>query len=283
MNDKIKIHPGTVQETLIIPLYARKKCSDQFPALYTDPMASEICSCLDYDFAPLDKKYENTLVRFGALEGAQRQKDMMWEIKDYLRDHPKAAIVCMGCGLDFDPRRCANENTTIYNLDFPDVIAAREELAPTDPREINIAADLTDLSWMDRVQVPEGAVFYAAGVFYYLKKEDVKRIALGIANRYPGARLLFDCVGQTGYRMMMKGVLKEHGMEDLGNWFYSEAPVQEFSAWSDRIRVSARGYMLGYYDMKVPGVRRIHRFLAKIGDGVMKMLIVRMDMQNLPV
>ncbi len=278
MNEKIHIQHGSVQETLIIPLYARKKCSDKFPALYSDPMASEISSRLDYDFSSLDKKYENALYQFGALEGAMRQMDMMWEISDYLKTHPRAAIVCMGCGLDFDPRRCGNENTTIYNLDFPDVIAARQELVPKDPREVNLAVDLTDLSWMDQVQAPEGAVFYAAGVFYYLKKEDVRKIALGVADRYPGARLLFDCVGQMGYKLMMKSVLREHGMEDLGNWFYSEAPVQEFSAWSDRIRVSVRGYMLGYYDMKAPGVRGIHRFLAKVADRVMKMLIVRMDM-----
>ena len=28
MDDKLQIQPGTAQETLIIPLYARKKCGD---------------------------------------------------------------------------------------------------------------------------------------------------------------------------------------------------------------------------------------------------------------
>jgi hypothetical protein len=35
--------------------------------------------------------------------------------------------------------------------------------------------------------------------------------------------------------------------------------------------------MLGYYDMKSPGIRFSHRLLAKIGDKIMKMAINRLD------
>ena len=279
-NGKIRVEHGSVQETLIIPLYARKKCSDKFPALYKDPMAAGICERIDYDFSVLDRQYESTAYEFGSMEGALRQMDMMYEIDDYLKVHPDAAIVCMGCGLDFDPRRCGGEKNPIFNLDFPDVIAAREELADRDARETNIATDLTDLAWMDKINADGGAVFYASGVFHYLKKEDVKKIALAIADRFPGSRLLFDTVGKLGYRLMMKAVLKNHGMKDFGDLFYTGDAVKDLSGWSNKIHVTARGYMLGYYDMKVPGVRGVHRFLAKLGDGLMKMQIVRMDMEE---
>ena len=126
---KILIEPGSVQETLIIPLYARKKCTDKFSQLYSDPVAAEICECIDYDFTELDRKYETTAYEFGAMEAALRQMDMMWEIEDYIAFHPEASIVCLGCGLDTDPRRCGSKGNRIYNIDFPDVIAAREELA----------------------------------------------------------------------------------------------------------------------------------------------------------
>lgn len=278
MSEKIKIEKNTVQETLIIPLFARKKCSDKFPELYQDPMAAKICGRIDYDFSDLNRQYDSVAYEFGAMEGALRQMDMMYEIRDYLTGHPDASIVCMGCGLDFDPRRCGGENNRIFNLDFPDVIAAREELAEKDGRETNIATDLTDLSWMDNIVADGGAVFYASGVFHYLKMEEVKRIALAIADRFPGSRLIFDTVGKLGYRLMMKAILKTHGMKDFGDLFYTENAVRDFSGWSENIRVTARGYMLGYYDMKVPGGRGIHRLLAKVGDGLMKMQIVRMDM-----
>ncbi len=29
-----------------------------------------------------------------------REKDMLWEIADYLKEHPNAAVVNLGCGLN---------------------------------------------------------------------------------------------------------------------------------------------------------------------------------------
>ena len=67
------IEKNTVQETLIIPLYGRKVCSDRFPELFKDPEAERICSMLDYDFAEKGKRMESGVGLFGALEVAQRQ------------------------------------------------------------------------------------------------------------------------------------------------------------------------------------------------------------------
>ena len=273
----IRIEKGTVQETLIIPLYARKKCTDKFPLLYDDPMASKICSMLDYDFSELDKLYEKTAYEFGAMEAALRQMDMMWEINDYIAAYPDASIVCMGCGLDFDARRCGSDRNHIFNIDFPDVIETREKLAQTGQRETNIAADLTDHSWMEKIDAQAGAVFFAAGVFHYLKREDLKALVVEMANRFPGCRLVFDTVGKFGHRMMMKAVLKKHGMKDFGELFNTGNAEKDLAGWSDKICVSSRKYMLGYYDMKVTGVRGIHRLLAGAGDRLMKMQIVRID------
>lgn len=280
VDDKLQIQPGTAQETLIIPLYARKKCGDKFPELYADPAATEICNRLDYDFSELNKKYDTTFYEFGALEGAMRQLDMMYEINDYLRNHPNASIVCLGYGLDLDSRRCGNQQNKIFNVDFPDVIAMREELAGTNPRETNIVSDLTDLSWMDQVDARNGAVFYAAGVFHYLKKENVKAIVLKMTELFPGCRLVFDTVGTLSYKLMMRVILKKHGMNNFGNLFYTNNSVKDLSSWSDKISVSSKGYMLGYYDMKLPSIKGIHRLLANIGDNIMHMQIVKIELLN---
>ena len=42
-----------------------------------------------------------------------------------------------------------------------------------------------------------------------------------------------------------------------------------------RAKVTSRGYMLGYNDLRDPSVSGFFRFLAKIGDGMMKMQIVK--------
>ena len=277
MGEKIRIEKGTVQETLIIPLYARKKCTDDFPELYSDLTASDICSSLDYDFSELEQLYKSTIYEFGAMEAAMRQLDMMWEINDYIKAYPDASIVCMGCGLDFDARRCGSERNRIFNIDFPDVIETREKLGGVDSRETNIVSDLTDFRWMEKIDAENGAVFYAAGVFHYLKREDLKALVVEMARRFPGCRRVFDTVGRFGYKMMMKAVLKKHGMKDFGELFYTGNGEKELTGWSDKISVSSRKYMLGYYDMRKPGVRGKHRFLARVADNLLKMQIVRID------
>lgn len=47
---KYKIEKNTVQETLIIPLYGRKICSEKFPDMFMDEDAENLCNMLDYDF-----------------------------------------------------------------------------------------------------------------------------------------------------------------------------------------------------------------------------------------
>ncbi|MCR5826600.1 MAG: class I SAM-dependent methyltransferase, partial [Oscillospiraceae bacterium] len=161
---KYHIEPNTVQETLVIPLYGRKVCSEHFPQLFSDPEAEHICAMLDYDFAEKGKRMESTMGLFGALEVAQRQYDVGCEVKDYLTAHPNAAVVNLGCGLDDTFRKCDNGACRGYNVDLPDVIAIRNELLPAGERETNLACDLNDARWMDEIDGAEGAVFYATGV-----------------------------------------------------------------------------------------------------------------------
>lgn len=50
-----KIEKNTVQETLIIPLYARKMCSELYPKLYRDETSLRLVDAVDYDFSALQK------------------------------------------------------------------------------------------------------------------------------------------------------------------------------------------------------------------------------------
>ena len=85
---------------------------------------------IDYDFSEAEKNSRGLMQRFGSLEVAMRQNDLAFEVRDYLKSHPNAAVVNLGCGLDSTGRSCDNGSCKIYNLDFPDVIALRNELLP---------------------------------------------------------------------------------------------------------------------------------------------------------
>ena len=138
---KYPIEKNTVQETLVIPLYGRKMCSELFPSLYRDETAIRLLQQVDYDFSLLEKQSQSTMQQFGFLEVAMRQNDLAWEVRDYLQAHPNAAVVNLGCGLDNTGRDCDNGTCKLYNLDFPDVFEVRNALLPAGAREENIPGD----------------------------------------------------------------------------------------------------------------------------------------------
>ena len=274
---KYKIEKNTVQETLILPLYSRKLCSELYPSIYHDETSVRLISQIDYNFSEAEKNSRSLMQRFGALEVAMRQNDLAWEVRDYLKGHPKAAVVNLGCGLDSTGRACDNGSCKIYNLDFPDVITARNELLPAGEREKNIPCNLNDTAWFGEIDASGGAVFFASGVFYYFLTGQVKALVQGMASAFPDGVLVFDAANRTAVRMIAKTWLKSAQIKDVGAYFaVSDAP-QEIGAWDSRLRVSSRGYMLGYTDLKDPSVSGFFRLLAKVGDGMMKMQIVKIN------
>ena len=82
--EKLHIEKNTIQETLVIPLYARKLCTELFPNLFQDHRAIQLMERLDYDFTLLKNSSKGLVQRFGALEIAMRQTDLQYEVKEYL-------------------------------------------------------------------------------------------------------------------------------------------------------------------------------------------------------
>ena len=274
---KYKIEKNTVQETLMIPLYARKMCTELYPALYRDEAAQALTEAVDYDFSRLERKSRSRMQRFGFLEVAMRQNDLAYEVRAYLKRHPRAAVVNLGCGLDDTGRRCDNGSCKLYNLDLPDVIAVRNALLPAGDREVNLPCDLNDPAWLSEIDGSEGAVFFAAGVFYYFLEEQVRALVQRMAAAFPGGVLVFDAANRRALGLMLRTWLKDAEIQDVGAYFAVSDARQELSPWSKGLRVSSRGYMLGYHDLKDPSVSGFFRFLARVGDRRMKMQIVKLE------
>lgn len=183
----------------------------------------------------------------------------------FLQPAPDAMVLDCGCGLD-NTGRCK-----IYNLDFPDVIALRQQLLPAGEREQNIPCDLKDPAWFDRIDATGGAVFFASGVFCYFLTEQVKALVQGMADAFPGGVLVFDAANRTAVKMIAKTWLRTAKIKDVGAYFDVSDAERELSPWDNRLQVSSRGYMLGYNDLKDPSVSGFFRFLTKVGDNGMKM------------
>ena len=275
---KYKIKKDSVQETLIIPLYSRKICSSLYPNIYYDKTAVDLINQIDYDFSEIEKKSKSLMQRFGALEVAARQSDIAYEVNEYLKEHPFASVVNLGCGLDNTGRNCDNGKCKIYNLDFPDVIKVRNELLPPEDREENIACNLNDVEWFDKIDNSNGAIFFASGVFYYFLDEEVKSLIVKMSSYFNDSVLVFDAAGKMTVKLISIW-LNSLKVKEVGTYF-SVSNLKEISSWTNNIEVTSKGYMLGYNDLKDDNVSGFFRFLAHICDGLMKMQIVKIKFKG---
>ena len=113
------------------------------------------------------------------------------------------------------------------------------------------------------------------GVFYYFLTEQVRTLVQAMADSFPGGVLVFDAANRTAVKMIAKTWLRSAKIQDVGAYFAVSDAKSEISPWNSRLQVTSRGYMLGYNDLRDPSVSGLFRFLARTGDRIMKMQIVR--------
>lgn len=161
-----ELKKDSVERTLCIPLWSRAIAVKKLPQILPDHDAVRILQKMG-ETKPPTVLYN---LECGALAGAIRQYDFACEIREYLKDHPKAVIVELGAGLSCLRRQLKNETNPWINIDFPDVIICREKYIPTGTLEKNVTSDITDHKWFDDnpFKKENGVIFLAAGVLHYL-------------------------------------------------------------------------------------------------------------------
>lgn len=209
------LQKNTVQHTLCMPLCGRMIAARKYPDLFPDRDAERIVRELGEDISGkalyrLQYMWMNCLIR---------QYNLAWEITEYLKNHPKATVVELGAGLSCLRRQMGNETNSWYCLDMADVIVLREKHIPKGAQEKNIICDLNDFSWFNQINFDpaEGIVFTAGGLFYYFKKEQVRRLLCAMAERFPGGMISFDAVNALG----LKGVDAEVNVAGRAKRYFS--------------------------------------------------------------
>ncbi|MFI7351635.1 class I SAM-dependent methyltransferase [Streptomyces sp. NPDC049936] len=218
--DREKPLLGTVQETLLIPLYARAVETRKEHALLRDPRAEEIVASIDYDFGRFDG--------LPSLTGALLRTLLFdrW-VAEFLSAHPQATVVEIGTGLNTRYERVDNGRARWFELDLPDVIALRRRFFTDTPQRTMIASSVTDAAWAAEVASGAGGpyLFLAEAVLPYLDEADVRQVVDLLADRFPGALLALDTAGPGFFDTQ-----EEHDalsrVEARMHWFCPDLPAQ---------------------------------------------------------
>ncbi|MDO0937728.1 class I SAM-dependent methyltransferase [Streptomyces sp. DG2A-72] len=181
---------GTVQETLLIPLYGRAVENRKKEAVLRDAVAEELVAAIDYDFARFDglPMLLGTVLRTSLFD--------RW-VTDFLAEHPTGTVVEIGTGLNTRYERTDNGQARWFELDLPDVIELRRTFFTDTPRRTMIATSVTDKAWADTVAAQSGGpyLFAAEAVLPYLEEADVRDVIDLLADRFPGSLLALDTSG----------------------------------------------------------------------------------------
>lgn len=180
---------GDVQETLLIPLYARAWDAGFHRSVLRDKRARELVDAIDYDFSRFSG---------GSLPGSVSRTSIFdgWTTR-FLQDHPDGTVVELGTGLNTRFDRLDNGRVHWFDLDLPDVIALRRKFFDDSDRRTMIAGSVLDTAWFDVVAASPGPyLFVSEAVLIYLRDDEVRQAITQLRGRFPGSQIAFDTAGK---------------------------------------------------------------------------------------
>nr|WP_320190135.1 class I SAM-dependent methyltransferase [uncultured Desulfobacter sp.] len=232
MTHKISIKTGTVEETLLLPLWGRAYETQKSNPRLVDQNAAEIIQQIDYDFSDIEKT--QAMSQHGWVARSLHTDRM---VLGFIEQYPKATIVNIGCGLDTTFSRIDNGKIMFYELDLPDVIELRKNFYEDSDRHKSIASSFLDTQWFKDIAVRDGLLFLAGGVFCYFNEAQIKKFFIEVADYFKSCDFYFDTLSPMGMKFAKKQVLKKGGMGISMDGGWGLKPVKALEKWDQRIQV----------------------------------------------
>ncbi len=232
--DKVNLIEGSVQETMLGPLWARAKFSKLYPEILDDQKAYEIIEKLEYDFS----RVQEYLGEWRGIGLLVRAKSFDHALKNYIERFPNATIVNIGAGLDTTFFRVDNGKIKWYDLDLPDAIEFRKQFIPETNRCTYLSKSALDYSWFDEIEFShdEGILLIAGGFIYYFQEKEISALFRALAEKFPDGELIFDCISNLAIKVAHKRAKKA----GVGTPFWHIGigdPIKKIAEWSDNIKV----------------------------------------------
>jgi len=229
-----------VSQTLLIPLVIRAHEGSRPKSLFRDEAAENVVASLPAE------TFDFPMHPFMSIGTAVRVRYFDDLTKDFLNSAEDPVVVQLGCGLDTRFARTDMGKGVHIGIDLPEVIAMRREILPQEnERNMSWAGDLLERDWMDKLEREYPGrrfLFIVEGVLMYFTEDNVRKLIVDIAERFPGAHLAFDTSGSRTARMVNKKSAIQQLDASLA-WPYDDDG--SLDAWHPGLRRLERAY---YFD-----------------------------------
>lgn len=233
MTNPGEIKLGSVQKTLLLPLWGRAVETQKPNPLLVDNKAVSIVNSLPYDFAEIAKNIPS----ISRLSWIARSNYFDKKIREFITVFPEATIINIGCGLDTTFDRVDNGSILWYDLDLPDTIELRKQYFSETDRNLFISKSVFDTSWYGGVEKKNNVMLLIAGVLYYFNEDDIKKLFGEFHNFLPGVEIVFDYASRLGIKLSNKKVLEKGGMDKSAFLLWGINNIQEIEKWDNNITV----------------------------------------------
>jgi O-methyltransferase involved in polyketide biosynthesis len=219
-----------MQESLFLTLCGRALDNHLPQPILGDPMATQLVGRLGYDCGRFH------LSASPILNIALRAKKLDQVAQAFIGRHPNAVGLDLGAGLDTRLFRLhAPATVDWYDIDYPEVIAARRQLLPARTNAHNIGADLTHPDWLDAVPTGRPAVIVADGLMAFLTPDDLIALVDRLVGHFPSGEVAFN-----GYsRFAIWAARHYHGTQSVADLLRSPGfdDPREPERWNPRLRL----------------------------------------------
>ncbi|UXA04512.1 class I SAM-dependent methyltransferase [Mycobacterium sp. SMC-2] len=228
---------GSVEWTNLVTLYLRAHESRTRRPILGDKAAAEAVDRIDYDFKRI---HRSSLPASNQYLVALRAKQLDDWCADFLRRHPDAVVLHLGCGLDGRAFRLAvPQSVSWFDVDQPGVIELRRRLYDDTEGYRMIGSSVTDPAWLDRIPTGRPTLVVAEGLLMYLTEQQVRQLLQRLTDRFQSGEMHFDTLSALApllSKVFTRGIVK-WGIRDAG----------ELQTWNPKLRLLEQAPALGGY------------------------------------
>ncbi|MBV9617388.1 MAG: class I SAM-dependent methyltransferase [Ktedonobacteraceae bacterium] len=242
-----KISLTQEKETLLMTLWAKAFDNRSKHSILHDTKAEEIAAQIEYDFAKLDSFNHGNLT-------VLRARHLDEWLRTFLITYPEAVIVQLGCGLDTRVTRIhPPAEVSWFDVDYPEVIALREQFYANHEGYTMIASSVTASQWLASIPKNRPVMIIAEGVLEYLTEEDVHTLFTRLIEAFPHGQIAFDVINSFALEVG-KAELRKTGAEC--KWVVDT--VNTIDQWNPRLkRIADQPLLCTPYRRELPWSFRI--------------------------